>query len=163
MWCQSRRVIALTCHGVICRHLSHRSMRNAEFREKLCRERERHTEEGVSCIRLVVVANPGWFFPPRPGGLFNSATLNTQSPCDIIGNWAPALRKHAGEFGKDVTQAVVNGCRHAREQCRMDQHRLAIVHAKPDCSGPGWGHFLSLSYKRTVILLITCDSTQNRC
>lgn len=97
----------------------------------------------VSCITLAVAANPGWFFPPGPGGRFLTVLLLIPRTCDIIGSWAPALCKHAGELGRmwlKLWSMVAD---------MLESNRQAIVHAKPDCSGPAWGHRSNCSCKGT--------------
>lgn len=135
--------VTVSCHGVICRHLSH--MRNAERREKLYRERDRGGGFPVS--------NPRWFFPPRPGGLFsNTATLNTLRVRDIIGNWAPGqhsvnTQESRGRMWLKLWSTVADMLeRNVGWTCT---EWLLFVPR-----GPAWGHNLSLSCKGTVMVLI---------
>lgn len=148
--------ITLSCHRVIIHgHLSRTPMRNAEPRGK--NSAQRHTAEGGFPVSGPVVANPGWFFPPHPGGLFQTVRLLIPRARDIIGNRAPALRKHAGELGRMWLKLWSAVADMLERNVGWTRHRLAIVHAKPDCSGLTWGHSLSLSCKRGLRV------TQSRC
>lgn len=95
-----------------------------------------------------------WCFSISSWMSFQTVQLLIPRACDIIGNWAPALRKHAGQLGR-MWLKLWSACRrHAREKRVMDEHREAIVQAKSRCCGPAWGHSLGLSPNKTAMSLI---------
>lgn len=105
--------------------------------------------------------NQRWCFSTSSCMSFQTVQLLIPRACDIIGNWAPALRKHAGELGR-MWLKLWSACRRrAREKRVMDEHREAIVQAKSHCCGPAWGHPLGLSPNKTAMSLI-CPS-RGRC
>lgn len=119
----SRDVNAVSCHGVICRLLSHRPVWNAEWK----RRKLRRDTAGFLC------PEQGWCFSTSSWRPCQTVRLLIPSACDIIGSWAPALHKHAGELGR-MWLKLWSAChRSAREKRGMDEHRPAIVQAKLDC------------------------------
>lgn len=115
-----------------------------------------------NCRGGFLCPNQRWCFSTSSWMSFQTVKLLIPRACDIIGDWAPALRKHAGELGR-MWLKLWSACRrHAREKRVMDEHREVIVQAKKShCCGPAWGHPLGLSPNKTAMSLI-CPS-RGRC
>lgn len=127
MWCHR-------CEPSPCQSPSQGSARNVEWMgRKLQRDSGggEEVEEG-DFLR----PNQRWWFSTSSWTSFQTVWLLIPSACDIIGNWAPALRKHAGELGRMWLKLRSARRRRAREKRVKNEHREAIVQAKSRCFWP---------------------------
>lgn len=125
-WCHCSE--ASPCHLP-----SHGSVRNAEWTGRKLQKGQRGWGRrgggwGTSCFQT-----RDGDFPPHRGRLFQTVWLLIPGACDIIGNRAPALRKHAGKLGRMWLKLRSAFRRRAREKRVKDGHRVAIVQAKSRC------------------------------
>lgn len=111
-----------------CYSPSHGSVWNAGWMGRKLQRDSGGWRRGTSCIQT-----RDDDFPPHRGQIFQTVWLLIPRACDIIGNWAPALRKHAGQLGR-MWLKLRSACRRrAREKRVKNEHREAIVHAKSRC------------------------------